>query len=109
VLHATGTVECEAAQLMLDRLPPLDRRRTLGADRATTASVRCGCTRAQHDAARGAEHVPAVAARSTLRTTLHAGYAVSQRKRKLVEQAFGWGKMFGLLHKLRHRGLQTVR
>ena len=34
----------------------------------------------------------------------HAGYAVSQRKRKLVEQGFGWMKTIGGLRKLRHRG-----
>jgi hypothetical protein len=41
-------------------------------------------------------------------TTRHPGYAVSQRKRKLVEQGFGWGKVIGLLRKLRHRGLARV-
>jgi hypothetical protein len=38
------------------------------------------------------------------RTTRHPGYAISQRKRKLVEQAFGWMKTIGLLRKLHHRG-----
>jgi hypothetical protein len=38
------------------------------------------------------------------RTTRHARYAISQRKRKLVEQAFGWLKTIGLLRKLHHRG-----
>jgi hypothetical protein len=38
------------------------------------------------------------------RTTRHAGYQVSQRKRKLVEQVFGWMKTVGGLRKLRHRG-----
>ena len=38
------------------------------------------------------------------RTTRHAGYGISQRKRKLVEQAFGWMKTIGGLRKLRHRG-----
>jgi len=38
------------------------------------------------------------------RTTRHPGYAVSQRKRKLVEQGFGWMKTVGGLRKLRHRG-----
>jgi transposase len=38
------------------------------------------------------------------RTTRHRGYAVSQRKRKLVEQGFGWMKTVGGLRKLRHRG-----
>jgi len=38
------------------------------------------------------------------RTTRHAGYAISQRKRKLVEQAFGSMKAVGGMRKLRHRG-----
>ena len=38
------------------------------------------------------------------RTTRHLGYAVSQQKRKLVEQGFGWMKTVGGLRKLRHRG-----
>jgi IS5 family transposase len=38
------------------------------------------------------------------RTTRHAGYRVSQQKRKLVEQGFGWMKTVGGLRKLRHRG-----
>jgi len=42
------------------------------------------------------------------RTTHHGGYEVSQRKRKRVEQPFGWMKSFGLLHKLRHRGRDNV-
>jgi hypothetical protein len=42
------------------------------------------------------------------RTTRHAGYAVSQRKRKLVEEGFGWQKCVGLLRKLHHRGRQKV-
>jgi transposase len=42
------------------------------------------------------------------RTTQPAGYAVSQQKRKLVEQNFGWGKTIGLLRKLRHRGQRRV-
>jgi hypothetical protein len=36
------------------------------------------------------------------RTTRHWGYAESQRRRKRVEESFGWGKVV-LLHKLRHR------
>src|SRR5262245_10940638 len=38
------------------------------------------------------------------RTTRHQGYVVSQQKRKLVEQSFGWLKTVGGLRKLRHRG-----
>lgn len=42
------------------------------------------------------------------RTTRHAGYAVSQRRRKLVEEPFGWMKTVGGLAKLRHRGKVKV-
>jgi transposase len=38
------------------------------------------------------------------RTTRHEGYTISQRKRKLIEQVFGWMKTIGGLRKLRHRG-----
>jgi transposase len=38
------------------------------------------------------------------RTTRHPGYAISQRKRKLVEEAFGWLKTVGLLRKIKYKG-----
>lgn len=43
------------------------------------------------------------------RTTTWEGYGMSQKKRKLVEEAFGWMKTVGLLHKLRHRGEAKAR
>jgi IS5 family transposase len=42
------------------------------------------------------------------RTTRHAGYQLSQMKRKRIEEVFGWMKSVGLLRKLRHRGLDRV-
>jgi IS5 family transposase len=42
------------------------------------------------------------------RTTRHAGYGVSQCKRKRVEEIFGWLKTVGLLRKTRHRGRARV-
>jgi len=42
------------------------------------------------------------------RTTRHASYAISQRKRKRVEEIFGWMKTFGGLRKTRFVGLQRV-
>jgi hypothetical protein len=42
------------------------------------------------------------------RTTRHAGYEVSQKKRKRVEEIFGWRKTVGGMRKLRHRGLKLV-
>ena len=43
------------------------------------------------------------------RTTRHIGYGISQRKRKRIEEVFGWLKSVGLLRKLRHRGIAKVR
>ena len=42
------------------------------------------------------------------RTTRHPGYAISQRKRKRVEEIFGWLKTVGLMRKTRHRGVDKV-
>jgi hypothetical protein len=42
------------------------------------------------------------------RTTRHAGYAVSQRKRKCIEQCFGWGKVIGPIRQVTLQGLDKV-
>jgi hypothetical protein len=42
------------------------------------------------------------------RTTRHPGYAVSQRIRKRIEEAFGWAKTVSGLSEMRHRGLPKV-
>jgi IS5 family transposase len=42
------------------------------------------------------------------RTTRHPGYAISQQKRKRVEEIFGWLKTVAGLRKTRHRGLLRV-
>jgi hypothetical protein len=42
------------------------------------------------------------------RTTRHAGYTVSQTKRKRVEEIFGWFKTVALMRKTRFRGLERV-
>jgi len=43
------------------------------------------------------------------RTTRHPGYGISQRRRKIIEQCFGWMKTAGLMRKARHRGRLLVR
>ena len=42
------------------------------------------------------------------RTIRHPGYAVSQRIRKRIEEAFGWAKTVAGLRKARHRGLPKI-
>jgi hypothetical protein len=42
------------------------------------------------------------------RTSRHAGYRISQRSRKRVEEPFGWGKSVGLIRQMKVRGLSKV-
>jgi transposase len=111
--HATGTAEVEQAAQMLSALSnePGGRtgRRTVGADKLYDQQAFVA-------AARSLAFAPHVAQQARVRhgsrldrrTTRHPGYAESQRRRKLVEEGFGWGKVVGLLRKLRHRGVGLV-
>ena len=110
---ATGTAEVEQAEQMLGALSaePGGRtgRRTVGADklydqRGFVATART-LAYVPHVACQG---TPTRPSRIDGRTTRHAGYAESQRRRKLVEESFGWAKVVGLLRKLRHRGVALV-
>jgi hypothetical protein len=109
VLHASGTSECEAALAMLDRLPPTKQRRTLGADKGYDTRGFVAALRARNVTPHVAQNTSNRRSAIDGRTTRHAGYGMSQRKRKLVEQGLGWQKTVGLMRKLRHRGLQVVR
>src|SRR5271163_1606363 len=42
------------------------------------------------------------------RTTQREGYRISQKKRKRIEECFGWLKTIALLRKVRHRGTLKV-
>jgi hypothetical protein len=107
VRPASGYAERAAA---LELVGDLDRGRriTLGADKGYD-------TRDFVDAVRLLGVTPHVAQNTSNRasaidgrTTRHAGYAVSQRRRKCVEEIFGWLKTVGLMRKTRHRGTRRV-
>jgi transposase len=105
--EANGTAERQAALEMIDgHAPGTSNRLTLGADKAYdarefVADLRQKCV---------TPHVAQKARSSAIdgRTTRHAGYAVSQRKRKLVEEAFGWAKTIAGCAKVKVRGLARV-
>src|SRR5688572_25116955 len=109
VMVASGTAEREAALRMLDRLPPRKRRRTLGGDKGYDTRDFVNEVRARNITPHVAQNDRVRRSAIDERTTRHAGYAISQRKRKLVEQSFGWDKTIGLMRKLRHRGAPLVR
>lgn len=102
--------ERDAALEMLTCLEPTRRRRTLGADKGYDEDTFLAAVRALHVTPHVAPNLHVRRTRSAVdrRTTRHPGYAVSQRKRKLVEEGFGWAKCIGLLRKLHHRGRETV-
>lgn len=105
---ADGYAEVDAALRMAERLPP--GRITIGGDRwydqrrCVTELRQMGIT------PHVAQWPTTVHRRSAIdrRTTRHAGYGLSQRARKRVEEVFGWMKTVGLLRKLRHRGGHRV-
>jgi transposase len=105
VTPATGTAERDASIVMISRRPR-DHRLTVGADKAYDTRDHVAQLRAVGATPHVAQYAPGPRRGSAIdaRTTRRPGYAVSQRKRKEVEQAFGWLKTVALLRKLRHRG-----
>jgi transposase len=109
VTAASGTAERDAALVMLGELPLTTRRVTVGADKLYDTRDWVAAVRQM----RITPHVAASVDRRggsaiDARTWRHAGYTISQRKRKLIEQAFGWLKTVALFRKLRHRGGRLV-
>ena len=104
--------ERDAALEMLTLLPPTARRRTLGADKGYDTPDFIEGVRAlgltPHVSPNPHRYRGRKQSAVDARTTRHPGYEISQRKRKLVEEGFGWGKCVGLLRKLHHRGCEKV-
>jgi transposase len=108
LLQCNGTAERDAAMLMAERIDG-DYRVTLGADKAYDTKefvkemrgINVTAQVAQNDGRRGGSAIDE-------RTTRHAGYQISQQKRKRIEEVFGWLKTVASLRKTRHRGVQKV-
>ena len=109
LMQCSGVAERHAAMLMVERVEGTGRI-TVGADKGYD-------TKDFVKEMRGMNATPHVAQNlkrpggSAIdgRTTRHEGYQVSQRKRKRIEEVFGWVKTVGVLRKTRHRGLETVK
>lgn len=105
---ATGTAERDTAIDLIGRQTAGHQRRvTLGGDKgydvvSFVSELRLVAI---------TPHVAAKAKGSAIdrRTTRHAGYEVSQKKRKLVEEAFGWAKTIAGMAKVKVRSLPRVR
>lgn len=109
VTSASGTGERDAAIVMLGELPLTSRQLTVGADKAYDTRAWVAAVRQMRITPHVAQNVFGYGSTAIDgRTTRHVGYRLSHRKRKLVEQAFGWMKTVALLRKLRHRGGRRV-
>jgi len=105
---ASGTAERDAALEMVDRIPG-NHPVTVAGDKAYDTKDFVRQTRekgatphvAQNTARPGGSAIDA-------RTTRHSGYPVSQRKRKLVEEFFGWLKTVAGQRKTKYRGVWRV-
>jgi len=112
--RASGTAEREAALEMLARPRLGGRRITLAADKAYDVTSFIGDLRARkvtpHIAING--HLTKTGKRRKTaidgRTTRHAGYGVSQRCRKRIEEVFGWIKASAGQAKTKFRGRDRV-
>ena len=111
--HATGTAEREATLTMLDRRTRRGRI-TLGADKAYDVEAFVADLRGRqvtpYIAINGAVSKTGKVRKTAIdgRTTRHAGYAISLRCRKRIEEAFGWIKAQAGLAKVKLRGRPKV-
>jgi transposase len=108
LFQANGTAERDAALVMLERLPG-EKRVTVGADKAYDTKdfvAECRNIKVTPHVAQNVKRSGGSAIDE--RTTRHAGYAISQKKRKRIEESFGWLKTIALMRKVRHRGVHKV-
>ena len=109
---ARGTGECEAAAAFSQRLP---KGATLGADKGYDAEAFVEGLKARgiapHIAINGTVSKNGVARKTAVPSEVaaSAGYAISQRLRKRIEEGFGWTKTVGGLAQVKVRGLDKVR
>jgi transposase len=102
--EADGRAERRAALAMIDR-QERPQRVTLGADKGYDTADFIAACRERGITPHVAQHTSNRRSRIDDRVTRHAGYAVSQRVRKRVEEIFGWIKTIGGGRKLRYIGL----
>jgi transposase len=107
VTRASGYGERAAALEMLGHVATTQRV-TVGADKGYDTRDFVEALRLVQVTPHVAQNISNRSSAIDRRTTRHAGYGVSQWKRKRVEEIFGWLKTVGLLRKARHRGRARV-
>ena len=109
VTQAGYHAEHDAALDMLDEVGTKNHK-TLGGDKHYDDQEFCVGLRSRNVTPHVAQNIHARRHTSSVdgRTTRHAGYEVSQRKRKRVEEIFGWLKAFGPMRRPHFRGLRRL-
>lgn len=106
--EANGRAERDTALLMLEQIPG-DHPVTVGGDKGfDTREFVSECRHLRVTPHVAQNHGRPGGSAIDRRTTRHEGYRISQRKRKRIEECFGWLKTIALLRKVRHRGLAKV-
>jgi transposase len=105
--QATGTAERDAGKDMISGKAEW-RRVTLGGDRNYDTRGFVAELRARNVTPHVAQNDNNRRSAIDDRTTRHEGYEISQRKRKRIEEVFGWIKTIALQRKTRFRGLERV-
>jgi len=108
VFQANGTAERDAALVMMEQIPG-EQRVTVGGDKGYDTRdfvAECRYMNVTPHVAQNTKRSGGSAIDG--RTTRHGGYEVSQKKRKRIEECFGWLKTIALTRKVRHRGLEKV-
>mgnify|MGYP001191659653 FL=1 len=106
--QVSGTVEREAAKDMITRRSPGSERITVGGDKGFDSADFVADLRALNVTPHIAQNTTNRASAIDGRTTRHPGYEISQKKRKLVEEPFGWGKTIGGLARPMLRGVKRL-
>lgn len=108
VFQANGTAERDAALVMMEKLPGT-KAVTVGGDKGfDTRGFVAECRNLGVTPHVAQNHARAGGSAIDARTTRHAGYRISQRKRKRIEECFGWLKTVAGMRKVRHRGVCKV-
>jgi transposase len=105
---ADGHAERVAALHMIEPLADRPTAITLGADKAYDAEDFVNELRSMNVTPHIAQNTNGRSSAIDGRTTRHGGYAVSQRIRKRIEEAFGWIKTIAGQEKSRFRGRDRV-
>ncbi|HEV2187178.1 MAG TPA: IS5 family transposase [Stellaceae bacterium] len=106
--RASGHAERLAALALIEPYAVRPRPVTLSADKGYDSSDFVMELREQRVTPHLAQNQSGRRSAIDGRTTRHPGYAISQRIRKRIEEAFGWAKTVAGLRKMRHRGLPKV-